>query len=112
MQLQVMRNNFTVGTTLSGNSGSTVRTDQLFFSRVSNTAQFCILHKDNTIPCEPNVTGAVHLTGSSSVDIGQPSSAIVTIQDDDCEYNYATGHTTPVCDAIDIQTAVALAHKI
>lgn len=93
MQLQVMRNNFTVGTTLSGNSGSTVRTDQLFFSRDSNTAQFCIHHEDNTIPCEPNVTGAVHLTGSSSVDIGQPSSAIVTIQDDDCEYNYATGHT-------------------
>lgn len=95
MQLQtqvqniVLRNfNFTAGTTLSGISGSQVRTDQLFFSRDSNTAQLCISHEDDTIPCEPNVTGTVRLTGSSSVDIGQPNSAIVTIQDDDCEWRY------------------------
>lgn len=74
-----------IGTVLSGISGSSVRTDQLYFSSSSDRTPLCISHQDDTTPCEPSITGTITLTGSSSVDIGQPSSAQVIIDDDDCK---------------------------
>lgn len=75
-----------IDTALSGESGSALRSDQLFFSSSSNTAQLCIHHQDDTVPCEPNITGIVYLDGSDLVAIGHPNSAQVTVQDDDCKY--------------------------
>lgn len=75
-----------VDTVLSGISGSNRRSDQLFFSSSSNTAQICIRHHDDMVPCEANITGEVNLDGSDFVAIGHPNSAQVTIMDDDCEY--------------------------
>lgn len=78
------------GTVLSGTSGSTVRTDQLFFESDFDRTEICVDFEDDTIPCEGDITGTVRLTGSPSVAIGEPRSATVTIQDDDCEKNTHT----------------------
>jgi hypothetical protein len=72
------------GTDLSGVSGSNIRSDQLIFSNISNTARICIDHRDDTVPCEPDITGTVRLSGSTSVEIGEPRSAVVIVRDNDC----------------------------
>lgn len=77
-----------IGTTLTGEGGSFIqatRSDFLYFSASSRTVQLCFPHTDDSIPCEDDIIGTLRLLNNSGVNLGNPSSAAVTIQDDDCE---------------------------
>ena len=46
-------------------------------------AQLCFSHRDDNITCEAPITGNVQLLGSPIVALGNPSTAQITIMDDD-----------------------------
>lgn len=70
------------------------RSDFLTFSANSDRAQLCFQHVDDLIPCERDIVGTVRLNNNSGVALGQPATAEITIQDDDCEQFTITAHQT------------------
>ena len=62
-----------------------IRSDILQFPANSDRSQVCFNHEDDSTPCEANINGTIRLNDNSQVEIIEPSSAIVTIQDDDCK---------------------------
>ena len=76
-----------IGTSLTGigDGLASTRSGILQFGANSTTSQLCFPHTDDDIPCEANITGTVRLNNNSAVAIGEPASALVTIQDDDCK---------------------------
>ena len=77
------------GSLLIGGSGSRsdTRSDFLTFPANSATAQLCFRHMNDTVPCESSINGTVRLNDNSGVEIVEPSSALVIIQDDDRKYS-------------------------
>lgn len=65
------------------------RTDLLFFLKGEEMSEVCFNHEDDILSCEPNITGTVKLTSTSTSQfIVNSTPATVTIQDDDCEYKH------------------------
>ncbi len=59
------------------------RQDTLTFFPNSDEEQLCILHKDDDFVCEEDITGRIQIEGSPAVEVTDPHSVTVTIQDDD-----------------------------
>lgn len=75
---------FSYSTKLSGTSGVNERISTAFFQNAADTAQLCVPNSDDRTPCEANITGRVTLISIENlIEIGEPSSAHVIVQDDD-----------------------------
>ena len=75
------------GTKLSGTSGVNERTSTAFFQDAADTAELCVPNSDDRTPCEADITGIVTLISVENlIEIGEPSSAQVIVQDDDCKW--------------------------
>ena len=62
-----------------------IRSDIFRFPANTTRSQACFNHEDDDIPCEASINGTITLDDNNQVEVVEPSSAIVTIQDDDCK---------------------------
>lgn len=74
-----------------------IRSDVVVFPANTDRGQVCFNHDDDSIPCEASINGTITLDSNNQVEIVEPSSAIVTVQDDDCKAIF-------LCNSITITT--------
>ena len=62
---------------------SSPRQGSVRFLAESATKMLCFPHIDDDLPCEADIVGTIRLINSSAVLVVEPSTATVTIKDDD-----------------------------